>query len=220
MFAQAHIPEDIDCPHVSEEEGGRAYNTMISELFLEVKKLKVQQDKTKRLLGAVKECMDGGDIRSDDAVRDAIRAFEHDLAPILTHRALGCVGNGSRPMFGSQKSDIYASQKSNSSQKDTYASQKSDTYASQKSNYASQRSDVLGDAAMEGNVVPSHMHVSPRKELFSPQKEDSSLQRVVLKAELEQKQMEAASLFVSARLSHSGSSASRVLASFRARGLA
>jgi len=42
MWRQAHVPTDVECPHLSEEEGGGSYNSMISELFREVKKLKQQ----------------------------------------------------------------------------------------------------------------------------------------------------------------------------------
>ena len=35
------MPTDVECPHLSEEEGGGSYNTVImSELFREAKKLK------------------------------------------------------------------------------------------------------------------------------------------------------------------------------------
>ncbi len=34
------MPTDVDCSHLSEEEVGGSYNSIMSELFREVKKLK------------------------------------------------------------------------------------------------------------------------------------------------------------------------------------
>jgi hypothetical protein len=71
------VPDDKDCPLVGDEEGGQMYNRTILDLFHEIKRLKAQQKNVSQLVGAVKGCIDG-DIATNDAVLDALRAFDND----------------------------------------------------------------------------------------------------------------------------------------------
>ena len=69
------VPTDRDCPEVTEAEVGKGYNKLLSEIFQQMKRNKVQQEKAMLVVNVIKRDF-AEQISKSMALKDAVRALD------------------------------------------------------------------------------------------------------------------------------------------------